>query len=265
MRPSTRAALPNLRGVFAIFGLADCEGRGFARRMDFTPPLTEAVFLRRYKRFFADFELEGQVVTSACANTGRMTGLLTPGARALIQPAANPKRKLAWDWVAVEADGTWVGCHTAVPNTLGFEAVRAEAIPELRGYARIEKERKYGQENSRIDLLLTDPARPPCYVEIKNVHLVQEPGVASFPDAVTARGLKHLRELRAEVAAGHRAVMLYIVQRGDCQAFSPADAVDPAYGAGLRAAAQAGVEILVYSCHVSADQITLASRLDPIL
>ncbi len=233
--------------------------------MEFRPPLTEAVFLRRYKRFFADFELEGQVVTAACANTGRMTGLLNQGARALIQPATNPKRKLAWDWFAVEADGTWVGCHTAVPNTLGFEAVQADAIPELRGYARVEKERKYGRENSRIDLLLTGPERPPCYVEIKNVHLVQEPGVASFPDAVTERGVKHLRELTAEVAAGHRAVMLYIVQRSDCQAFSPADAVDPAYGAGLRAAVQAGVEILVYSCHVSAVNVILTNRLDPIL
>ena len=140
--------------------------------------------------------------------------------------------------------------------------MRAGEVPELADYATVEKEKKYGSENSRIDLLLTDPERPPCYVEIKNVHMRLEPGVASFPDAVTERGLKHLRELTAEVAKGNRAVMLYIIQRGDCRTFRPAHEVDPAYAAGLKAAADAGVEILAYSCHVSPQQITLADRLD---
>lgn len=231
--------------------------------MQFDPPLIPATFLQRYKRFFADFELaNGEVVTAACANTGRMTGLLNVGAKALIQPADNPKRKLKWDWRVVEADGTWVGCHTAIPNALGFAAVCAGEIPELKDYATVEQEKKYGQENSRIDLLLTDPSRPPCYVEIKNVHMMTTPGIACFPDAVTARGLKHLRELAAEVAQGHRAVMLYIVQRGDCQRFTTAATVDPAYAQGLKQAHDAGVEILAYSCHVSTTEITLADRLE---
>lgn len=231
--------------------------------MQFDPPLIEAKFLKRYKRFFADFELpSGEVVTAACANTGRMTGLLNEGARALISPASNPKRKLKWDWLVVEADGTWIGCHTATPNTLGFAAVSEGQVPELRGYQTVEKEKKYGQENSRIDLLLTDPARPPCYVEIKNVHMMLEPGIASFPDAVTTRGLKHLRELEAEVAKGNRAVMFYIIQRSDCHTFTPAAHVDPAYANGLRQAHEVGVEILAYSCHVGTTEIRLADRLE---
>jgi len=231
--------------------------------MDFDPPLIPARFLRRYKRFFADFELEsGEVVTAACANTGRMSGLLTEGAPALIQSAANPKRKLKWDWLIVEADGTWVGCHTATPNTLGLAAVQAGEIEGLQGYATVQKEKKYGQENSRIDLLLTDPNRPPCYVEIKNVHMMLEPGVASFPDAVTTRGLKHLRELENEVAKGHRAVMLYIVQRGDCHTFRPAPEVDPAYAEGLKKAAEAGVEVMALSCEVTPHFIRLSDSLE---
>ena len=231
--------------------------------MQFDPPLHPAIFLRRYKRFFADFELpSGQIVTAACANTGRMTGLLSPGARALIRPANNPNRKLKWDWLVVEADGTWVGCHTATPNALGFEAVSQGLIAPLSGYATVEREKKYGQENSRIDLRLSDQSRAPCFVEIKNVHMRLVPGVASFPDAITTRGLKHLRELSAEVIKGNRAVMLYLIQRDDCQVFTPADKIDPDYAAGLRAAKRAGVEILAYSCHVSPTQITLAHAVE---
>ena len=231
--------------------------------MLFDPPLVPARFLKRYKRFFADFELEtGKIVTAACANTGRMTGLLNEGARALIRPAANPDRKLKWDWLVVEADGTWVGCHTATPNTLGFQTVSDGQIPELAGYELVEKEKKYGEENSRIDLLLTDPSRPPCYVEIKNVHMMLEPGMASFPDAVTSRGLKHLRELTLEVEKGNRAVMLYIEQRNDCTAFRPAPEIDPAYAQGLKEAFNAGVEILAYSCHVSPEEISLGTPLE---
>ena len=231
--------------------------------MEFNPPLVKATFLKRYKRFFADFRLEsGNFVTAACANTGRMTGLLNPEASALIRPASNPNRKLKWDWLAVEADGTWVGCNTAIPNMLGYEAIMTHQIADLRGYVHIEKEKAYGQENSRIDLLLTDPHHPPCFVEIKNVHMCLELGVASFPDAVTTRGLKHLRELEAEVAKGHRAVMLYIIQRGDCQSFTTAGDVDPDYAVGLKQAKATGVEILAYSCHVSESQITLADPLN---
>lgn len=233
--------------------------------MKFDPPLVEAIFLRRYKRFFADFVLDGSTVTAACANTGRMTGILNEGAKSYIQPNDNPKRRLKWDWYSVESNNTLVGCHTSVPNKLGFDAVTRGEIPELTGYETIEREKKYGSENSRIDLLLTDPVRPPCYVEIKNVHMMTEPGIASFPDAVTERGLKHLRELSAEVKRGNRAVMLYVVQRADCQSFKPAPEIDPAYAEGLKLASDAGVEILAYSCHVLPQQINLADRLETIL
>ena len=230
--------------------------------MQFDPPLQRATFLKRYKRFFADFELpSGEIVTSACANTGRMTGLLNEGTQAWIQPNDNPKRKLKWDWWVVAADDTLVGCHTGLPNTLGFRAVCEGLVPELTGYATVEKEKKYGEENSRIDLLLSQDGRRTCYVEIKNVHMRLEPGVASFPDAVTERGLKHLRELSLMVAQGHRAVMFYIVQRGDVTAFRPAHEVDPAYAAGLKEAQAAGVEIIAYSCHVAPTEITLAKPL----
>lgn len=233
--------------------------------MKFDPPLVEAIFLRRYKRFFADFVLDGSTVTAACSNTGRMTGILNEGAKSYIQPNDNPKRRLKWDWYSVESNNTLVGCHTSVPNKLGFDAVTRGEIPELTGYETIEREKKYGSENSRIDLLLTDPVRPPCYVEIKNVHMMTEPGIASFPDAVTERGLKHLRELSAEVKRGNRAVMLYVVQRADCQSFKPAPEIDPAYAEGLKLASDAGVEILAYSCHVLPQQINLADRLETIL
>lgn len=231
--------------------------------MQFDPPLQRAKFLKRYKRFFADFELPtGEVVTAACANTGRMTGLLNEGAEAWIQPNDNPKRKLKWDWWVVAADDTLVGCHTGLPNTLGFQSVSAGLVPELAGYATVEKEKKYGHENSRIDLLLGNEGRRPCYVEIKNVHMRPEPGIASFPDAVTERGLKHLRELSLMVEQGHRAVMFYIVQRGDIAAFRPAHEVDPAYAIGLKDAHLAGVEIIAYSCHVASTEISLAQRLE---
>ena len=226
--------------------------------MQFDPALQKAKFLKRYKRFFADFDLNGEVVTAACANTGRMLGILNEGATAYIQAVDNPKRKLKWDWWIVEADGVLVGSHTGLPNPLGFQAVSDGLIPELAGYDLVEKERKYGDENSRIDLLLTSESKPPCYVEIKNVHMRDESGLAAFPDSVTERGLKHLRELTREVEKGNRAVMLYIIQRDDVSALRPCDEIDPAYGKGLRDAAAAGVEILAYTCHVSVEEITLA-------
>ena len=191
------------------------------------------------------------MVTAACANTGRMLGILNEGATAYIQPVDNPKRKLKWDWWVVEADGTLVGCHTGLPNTLGYRAVSDGHIPELKGYDLIEREKKYGDENSRIDLLLTAEGKPPCYVEIKNVHMRDGTGLAAFPDSVTDRGLKHLRELAREAAKGHRAVMFYIIQRDDVSGLRPCDEIDPAYAAGLREAVKAGVEVLAYTCHVS--------------
>lgn len=178
-----------------------------------------------------------------------MLGVAPEGATVWLEPSSNPKRKLLWSWRLVEIDGALVGIDTSHPNVLAEEAVKAARIPELSGYATLRREVKYGQ-NSRIDLLLESPDRPPAYVEVKNVHLMREPGLAEFPDCVTARGAKHLRELADMVAQGARAVMLFIVQRTDCDRFALAADLDPAYAQAFATARDAGVEALVWACDV---------------
>lgn len=228
--------------------------------MKFAHPLLPGVLLQRYKRFLADVRLEdGTVVTAHCANPGSMTGCLPEHAPVLLSHHPDPRRKLAYSWELVKVGESWVGINTARPNAIVREAIEAGAIPELAGYASIEPERKYG-ENSRIDLLLTGPDRPPCYVEVKSVTLAEGP-CALFPDSVTARGTKHLHELSAQVSAGDRAVMVFLVQREDCHHFRPAGAIDPTYAAALAAAEAAGVELLCYACTVSPDGIHVARRL----
>ncbi len=227
--------------------------------MKFPDPLLPGKLIGRYKRFFADVELDsGELVTAHCANTGAMTGLKEPGLPVWLSPARNPKRKLKYTWELVEVDGGLVGINTAHPNRLAEEAVEAAAIPELTGYDTIRREVKYGR-NSRIDLLLSDGQgeRPDCYVEVKNVHLRRNGSLAEFPDGITARGTKHLAELSDMVAAGHRAVMLYMVQRQDCHEFSIAGDIDPAYDKALGAARRCGVEALCYACRLSPVEITL--------
>ncbi|CAA7616916.1 DNA/RNA nuclease SfsA [Magnetospirillum sp. UT-4] len=222
--------------------------------MIFPSPLVRGRLIRRYKRFMADVEMEdGTVVTAHLANSGAMTGTSDPGIEVWLSPAANPERKLKWSWELCRIDGHLVGVNTAHPNALAAEAIAAGTIPELAGYATIRREVKYGR-NSRIDLLLEAPDRPTCYVEVKNVHL-KRGDWAEFPDAVTARGAKHLLELRDMVAAGSRAVMLYLVQREDCTGFRPAADVDPAYARGLAEAVADGVETICYSCRLSLDGI----------
>jgi sugar fermentation stimulation protein A len=235
--------------------------------MQFRAPLVPARLLRRYKRFLADVRFEdGAEATAHCANSGSMLGLSEPGARVWLAPAANPKAKLAWSWELIEADlpggRQLVGVNTANPNRLMEEAVRAGGIAELAGYAGFRREVAYG-EGSRVDAVLSDPGRPDCYVEVKNVHMMREPGLAEFPDSVTARGAKHLAELSREVAAGRRAVMLFLIQMA-AERFRLAQDIDPAYARAFAAARSAGVEALAYTCRVAPDGIVVDRRV-PIL
>ena len=231
--------------------------------MKLSHPLIAGRLLLRYKRFLADVELaDGTVVTAHCPNSGSMMGCAMPGSRVLLSRSDNPARKLHFTWELVEADGCWVGINTALPNRLVREAVEQGIVAELRGYERIRPEVCYGSERSRIDLLLEDPGQ--CFVEVKNVTLVQD-GVARFPDAVTVRGQKHLRELMAMVEAGARSVNLFVVQRSDARAVAPADDIDPVYGRLLRQAALAGVELLAYQALVAPTEIILSHPLPIII
>jgi sugar fermentation stimulation protein A len=229
--------------------------------MQFPSPLERGRLVQRYKRFFADVVLDdGREITAHCPNPGAMLRLNTPGLPAWISRSDSPTRKLAHTLELVEADGALVGINTMHPNRIVAEALAAGAIPELAGYDDVRREVKYGAA-SRVDFLLTGPNRPPCWLEIKNVHLMRGGGVAEFPDCVAARSLKHLGELSREVQGGARAVMLYVIQRGDCDRFDAAPDLDPAYARGLAAAARAGVEVLCYDCDIGFERIALRRRL----
>jgi len=230
--------------------------------MRFSAPLMPATLVRRYKRFLADVVLpSGETITVHCANPGAMTGLNVPGARVWLSKSANAARKLPHSWELIEVDlgagVELVGINTGHPNALAGEAIAAGLIPELAGYATARREVRYG-ESSRVDFLLEGPPRPACYVEIKNVHLMRERGLAEFPDAVTRRGARHLAELAAMVAAGHRAMMLFLIQIGSAQCFKLARDIDPAYGQAYDAARRAGVEVIAYRCVISRDGIEVA-------
>lgn len=228
--------------------------------MDLPSPLFRGRLLRRYKRFLADVRLDdGQEVTAHCANPGSMLGLLEDGAEVWLYKSSNPRRKLQWSWELVRSERTLVPVNTSNPNRIVAEAIAGEHLPELRGYADVRPEVRYG-EGSRIDFLLTAPERAPCYLEIKNVHLRRE-GRAEFPDCVTARGTRHLKELSAMRAAGARAVIFFLVQREDCTAFAPAADLDPTYARELLRAEAAGVEILCYDCSVTLERVRLRRAL----
>jgi sugar fermentation stimulation protein A len=228
----------------------------------FSAPLIPAMLVRRYKRFLADVVLPGgEEITAHVANPGAMTGLATPGARVFLSRSGNANRKLPYSWELVEADlgsgPELVGVNTAHPNLIAGQAIAAGKIPGLAGYASLRREVKYCQ-NSRVDFLLETPGQPPCYVEVKNVHLMRGRGLAEFPDSVTARGARHLDELAAMAAAGHRAVMLYLIQIGSADRFALARDIDRRYGEAFDRARVAGVEALAYRCAVSAEEIALA-------
>ena len=229
--------------------------------LTFSGDLTPATLLRRYKRFLADVEFaDGTVATVHVANPGAMTGLQTPGARVWLSKSTNAARKLPWSWELIEADfghgPELVGVNTMHPNPIVAAALAAGVIPELTGYGTIRREVKYGA-GSRIDFLLEQDGRPPCYVEVKNVHLMRAPGRAEFPDSVTARGAKHLGELAAMVAAGNRAAMLFVIQIGSATTFSLARDIDPAYGRAFDKARAAGVEALAWTCKLTHRGIAL--------
>ncbi len=214
--------------------------------MKYARPLIHATLNRRYKRFLADVTLrDGTETTAHCANPGAMTGLAQAGTTVWLEPNDDPKRKLRYSWKLAEIGGELVGIDTALPNKVVGEALKAQAVPALAGYETVRAEVKYGK-NSRVDFLLTQTGLPDCYVEVKSANLCRKTGLVEFPDTVTKRGAKHMDELAAMVAQGHRAVVLYLVQRTDCSAFAVARDIDPTYAAAFQAARAAGVEALCF-------------------
>jgi sugar fermentation stimulation protein A len=229
--------------------------------MRFPSPLVRGRLKQRYKRFLADVVLDtGEHITAACPNTGAMVGLAAPGSIVWLSRSEAVTRKYPHTWEMVEADlgggQTLVGINPMQPNRLVAEAIAAGAIKKLTGYETARREVKYG-EASRIDMLLEDQRKGRCYVEVKNVHLMRQAGKAEFPDCVTTRGAKHLRELSAMVAQGHRAVMVYLVQRADAETFSIAGDLDPGYAEAFKLAEAAGVEALAYRCRLTPEEIVV--------
>ncbi|MBI5434186.1 MAG: DNA/RNA nuclease SfsA [Planctomycetes bacterium] len=223
-------------------------------------PTIEGRFVRRYKRFFVDVLLaNGETIVAHCPNTGSLAGCLVEGARVVLRDSQNDARKLRYVFQAIEVGRTLVNVDTSLPNHVVFEAVERGKLPELTGYARVEREKKYGKA-SRIDLLLTGKKGELCYVEVKNTTYAIGT-CARFPDAVTERGLKHLDELGNMVERGHRSVQFFFVSRADCREFRPADEIDPAYAAGLRRATKRGVEVLAYDARVAPDRLEIRKRL----
>lgn len=223
--------------------------------MKFSAPLLAGRLVRRYKRFLADVLLEdGSEITAHCANPGAMLGLKEPGSPVWLSQSDNPKRKLKYSWELIEADGALVGINTAHPNALVEEALLQGRMAAFKGFARLRREVKYGK-NSRIDILLEQEEGHRTYVEVKNVHLMREAGLAEFPDSVTARGAKHLAELADMVGEGHRAAMVFLVQRPDCARLSLAADIDPVYAKAFHDARAAGVEAYAIGCDVRLDGI----------
>jgi sugar fermentation stimulation protein A len=219
--------------------------------------------LCRYKRFLADVELaDGRIITAHCPNSGSMTGCAVPGSPVLLSVSSNPSRKLPYTWELVQADGVWVGINTSLTNRLAREGIENGTVSELSGYDCVRGEVPYGA-HSRLDFMLSGERRD-CFVEVKNVTLV-DGRRALFPDAVTVRGQKHLRDLMEITAAGKRGVIFFVVQRGDAEAVSPAEKIDPEYGRLLRMAIGSGVEAIAYQAMVLPTEIRLSHRLPVLL
>jgi sugar fermentation stimulation protein A len=225
------------------------------------PPLVRGTLIQRYKRFLADVRLgDGRLVTAACPNTGSMLGLTAPGSSVWLSESDSPTRKYRHTWELVEADlgkgPALVGINTGHPNKLVAEAIAAERVKALAGYPVLRREVKYGR-NSRIDLLLECARKGACYVEIKNVHLSRRHGLAEFPDCETERGAKHLAEMSDMVREGHRAVIVFLIQRSDARRFALARDIAPNFAAAFDAARAAGVEALALRCRMSPEEIVV--------
>jgi sugar fermentation stimulation protein A len=219
-------------------------------------PLLRGSLIKRYQRFMVDVRLQNsRIVTAHCANTGSMRACCEPGRTVFLSRHDNPSRRLAYTFELIAMPTSLVGVNTGVPNRVVRDAVIAGKIKSLRGYESVRREVPYG-DCSRIDLLLESNQGGRCFIEVKNCTLVED-GIASFPDAVTGRGLKHLRELQRQVDNGDRCVIFYLIQRMDAKMFRPADSIDPAYGAALRDAVSAGVEIMVYDVKIDLAKIEL--------
>jgi sugar fermentation stimulation protein A len=234
--------------------------------MRFETPLVSARLIRRYKRFLADCLLEdGREVTAHCANPGSMSGLAEPGMKIWLEPNEDPKKKLKFGWRLVDHEnGHFTGVDTSVPNRALRCALENRRIAPLAAYETVRPEVKYGG-SSRIDFLLTQPDLPDMYVEVKSVTLCRKPGLAEFPDSVTLRGTKHLNELAKMVQAGHRAAMLYLVQRTDCTSFGLAHDIDPTYAAAFATARSQGVKILCYSAIITPEGVDLGAPVRPLV
>jgi sugar fermentation stimulation protein A len=234
--------------------------------MHFPSPLLRGRLVKRYKRFLADVVLDtGETVTATCPNTGSMKGLTEPGSIVWLSTSDSATRKYKHTWEMIENDigagPVLVGINTGHPNKILTEAIEAGKIAPLAGYGSLKREQKYGK-NSRIDILLQDEAKPTCYVEIKNVHLMRKAGLAEFPDSVTERGAKHLGELADMVREGKRAVMAFLVQRGDAKRVSLARDIDTAYGIAFDEAIAAGVEAIAVRCRLSETEINVDGLVD---
>lgn len=230
--------------------------------MRFQTPLVQAVLLRRYKRFLADIRLmDGREVTAHCANPGSMLGLADPGTTVWVEPNDDPRKKLKFGWRLVESvAGEFTCVDTALANRVVKEALDAGQIPEFAAYDRVRPEQNYGTA-SRVDFLLSGAGLPDAYVEVKSVTLLRSPGLAEFPDSVTARGTRHLGELAEMAQDGHRAVLLYLVQRSDAQAVTVAQDIDPSYAEALLRARAAGVTVLSYQANITPQEITIGHSL----
>lgn len=231
------------------------------------PPLLAGTLVKRYKRFFADVELDsGEVVTAHCPNTGPMTGVYVPGNRVMVSQSDNPKRKLKYTWELIELhdnEPIWVGVNTGLPNRVVRWVLENHLIPELGEYSDIRSEVKYGGDGkSRVDFVVQAPDKP-VYIEVKNTTWI-DGRRALFPDTVTTRGQKHIKELHA-LLPDCRAVMLYFINRSDCTSFSPGDEKDPKYGELLRAAVDAGMEVLPCAFDVSPEGLRYRGLIDLVL